>query len=182
MSDAHGGGSSSYRDERGESSSQRDRHDSRKHARDDRDGHSYRKQPRHEDTHEARGESREVRSVRKKVETLNTETAKLDAEQQELEHRKRKAKQAAREATEELKTDFLRTAAVIQTKIDLDNEKEMELRAENDARQPELLEARAQLKDLDETHARRRAEMERQSKERLAAINAELLALREACR
>lgn len=119
-----------------------------------------------------------MRSMEKKIETLKRETLKADREIEELEHKKKKAKHVARTAADEVKADFLRTAAALQSKLDADSDEILQLRAANERDEEELEELRQKLREQEESNAEHRAQLERATQERLAALHEEMEVLR----
>ena len=73
-------------------------------------------------SHESRHESHEERSTRKKTEKLLQCTREIEQELQDIEARRKTARRAQRESADASKADFLRAAAVLQRKIDENNE------------------------------------------------------------
>jgi len=119
-------------------------------------------------------ERKAVRSTLKKVEKLKQCTKDLDAELEDVEHQKRKAKQAARENADATKAEFLRNAAVIQRQNDEDTDELRRLRATTERTQPEVEEHRRRLKELAESTSIRRAALERERDERIREVEDEI--------
>ena len=115
-----------------------------------------------------------MRSVKKKIETLKRETSATLRELEEVEERKKKWKQRAKESVEGSKADFLRSAAAWRRKIDEHNDELERVRAGINRTLPELEESRRRLKELSDSIRTRRAEMERETKERLAPLKREM--------
>lgn len=119
-------------------------------------------------------DSSAVRSVKKKIETLKRETSAALRELEELESRKRKWKQRVKGSADTTKAEFLRAASSWRRKLDEHTDELVEVRAAIEKTLPELEECRRKLKEMGESTSARRAEMEREHKERLAEIRREI--------
>ena len=124
-------------------------------------------------------ESHEMRSMRKKTEKLQQCTREVEQQIEEIEAKRKDIKRTQQKSADQSKTEFLRAAAALQRKIDDNNEEAQRLQAIIDREQPELMEARQRLSEQVVTNQEKRAALEKERRERLAAINDEVATLRQ---
>jgi GR25 family glycosyltransferase involved in LPS biosynthesis len=117
--------------------------------------------------------------MQKKTETLKREIIKLDGELQELESKRKKAKHAAHKAAEEVKVEFLRSAAVIQRQLDADADETEQIKSAVARDERELEELRRRLREQNEQQAEHRAQLERATQDKLADLQGEIRVLRD---
>lgn len=112
--------------------------------------------------------------MKKKIETLQRENRILDQELEELEQKRKKAKQAFKVKADEAKTEFLRAAAIVQRELDAYRDETKELEASCQRSEAEVEELRRKLKDQSEAFAQHRARMEADKAERIKHLHKEV--------